>query len=67
MMEETITEKIARLETQLDVMKSPPPKKFNLPIMAKLNKGRVLKKEWVHVMMIRTNGSIEIKTLKIEY
>lgn len=65
-MEETISERLERLERSTLEAKNIPPKTFKLPIAANLQRGKVLKKNWVHVMMIHTNGSFEVKTLPIE-
>jgi len=66
MTEETITEQLEKLKREISQLQSPAPKQFKLPIASRISKGKVMKKEWVHIMMIRTNGSIQIKTCKIE-
>jgi len=66
MEEESITQQIAKLKSELAQMQEPSPKQFKLPLGARIARGKVLKKEWVHVILIRTNGSIQIKTLKVE-
>jgi len=69
MEEKTITEKIQDLTDELNSMRAGKPpkiKKFRIPISSMIQNGKTIKKEWVHVLMIRSNGSIQIKTLKIE-
>jgi len=65
-MEESLTERMKKMEEMMVSQVEPAPKPFKLPILSRLGKGRVMKKEWCHVWMIRTNGSIQIKTCKVE-
>jgi hypothetical protein len=65
-MEETISDRLERLERGFKEVDEVAPKQFKLPLGSRFSKGKVMKKEWVHVMMIRSNGSFQIKTCKIE-
>jgi len=65
-MEETISQRLEKLEREYSQTIDKPPKEFKLPLTSRMQKGKVLKKEWIHVIMIRTNGSMQVKTCKIE-
>ena len=66
MEEKSITQQIAMLKAELAQVQTPAPKQFSLPWSSKFSQGKVMRKEWVHVLYIRTNGSMQIKTVRVE-
>lgn len=66
MEEESLTQQIENMKRQMLEIQSPAPKQFNLPLVARMSRGKVMKKDWVHCLLIKNNGSILVKTLRIE-
>jgi len=66
MEEESITQQIAKLKAELSQIQSPPPKQFQLPWGSRMSNGKVIKKEWVHVWLLKSNNSIQVKTVKVQ-
>lgn len=66
MEEESLTTQIAKMQSDLAQLQSTPAKKFNMPWASRFSKGKVMRKEWVHVWMLKSNNSIIVKTVKID-
>ncbi len=61
---ETINEKLDKIEGLLEE-KGQKKKKFNLPLGIRFQQGKIRKKNYAVVIIIKTNGAVEIKMIQI--
>lgn len=62
----SLLEQIEEINIKLDEGKRKKEKKFKLPWIIRLFQGKMRKKPYAIVMMVKSNGAIEIKMRKIE-
>jgi len=66
MEEESLAGKIDRIAEKFEEMEGTKKKQFKLPLGIRLGQGKLKRKSYALVLYIRTNGSTDIRMLKIE-